>query len=616
MSSFAFDTRDLDSMLLSLPGTDVAPSPSQAYEAARDEMLRFGNIDYQERNRYEVVQGALDAFAEVSGRALFNPEEIQKDQTAQRGAAYARLRAEISAAGGAFPSDDEIDAQADQRGRAARERYLTLEAQREAGGGSSAAWWAGMGGAVVGSLADPLNLLTLPFGPAARAGIMGAAAVTGAIGGATQVANEVMNFEARQRIDENYTAADAAGNVAGAAIGGAVIGGGIKAIGKGIGATVDALRARGGREALDAANVLERDAVSRESSPIQGDADVEARHIAALEKAAQDIDAGRPVDVQDIAPRIDPPALTAERARAETASRMARAEYDGVLENARAIEAEIANLTDAAARAGSEAGDLRFAANKPIVDVEALARAEALDVDTIGVIRALETDIAAGGPKRRIADLDRQLDQARQSVQGDIEAARQALRDIAASKEAERDALEKRLTTARRQLEHATGEQERLARAVAKSERRLDRVKGQPPRGQDDIPPSPDMVVSDEAATRLGADDMQPAAPRSAPDILTGGEPSPPPSPRDIAATPPRTAEELAGSPELRQALEAEVDRVMAARMIEGKELKLAEFDAEGRLVERDAEDALADIDREIRMAAELATCAFGQAAT
>ncbi|MFC5355651.1 hypothetical protein ACFPMG_11595, partial [Azospirillum himalayense] len=307
---YTTDTADTLSRAQAAPAAELLPALGEEYRAALENQLRWGNIDYHERNRHELVQEQLERFQVATGRALPNPEDIQPDRRDQRDFQYETIRREFETyrqqnpnTDLTFPTDEQIEAGARDRALKARQQLEAVEAQRGRAGGSFTGWVAGMAGVVSGGVADPLNLITMPLGVGPAATILKAAAATAGIGAATQAANEAMLFSDRQKADSSYSAQEAAGNVAGAAIGGAVIGGGAKAIGKGIGAGLEWWRGRDRaelpREVQDALNVTERDQEVRAANPLPGVAGEQA-HVEALTKATQDIEGGRPVDVQDI----------------------------------------------------------------------------------------------------------------------------------------------------------------------------------------------------------------------------------------------------------------------------------------------------------------------------
>lgn len=292
---------DLDTRLLALPGRDMPASIGEAFSLARNELLAAANSDYYQRNRWQAAQDRIDLIHERTGEWLPNPENVQGPAyTAERERQYAAVRQGLDRLRQRFPdldagplaSEEAMHDAAIERARAAKAARADL-ASRPVSGSSALGVVAG---SIAGGLGDPINVMAMALGAPAGAGILGTAAIEGAVNAAAQVAVELGTAKTNRQVDPNYGLADAAANVGTAAVGGAVLGGGAKALGRLIGA----LRGKGTREAADAANVLEAARHTERTNPLPDGVTGEAAHAAALKKAGDDIEAGRPVDVTEI----------------------------------------------------------------------------------------------------------------------------------------------------------------------------------------------------------------------------------------------------------------------------------------------------------------------------
>ncbi|MBK3775920.1 hypothetical protein GAY31_17435 [Azospirillum brasilense] len=300
------ENRDLDRWLMSLPGRDLPPSFSESFFAAVNEADKFGNIHAYERNRWDFVQGQIDRYQDLTGEVLPNPENIMgPEYAADRERQYQRVRDRFDAyrqqnpdTDLGFPDEEMIQNAAEEIGLSARRTNSAVEAQREAAGGSSAAWWGSTLGGVWGGVKDPINLMAMGLGAPAGVGILRTALIEAAAAAGSQAVIEAGTYGFKKEADPTWSGQEAARAIGGAAVGGAVIGGGVA------GLVAGARKVFGGRqvprEAQDALNVLERQEEVAASSPLPPTVAGDVAHINALTKAAQDIEAGRPVDVQDI----------------------------------------------------------------------------------------------------------------------------------------------------------------------------------------------------------------------------------------------------------------------------------------------------------------------------
>ncbi|XKH38259.1 hypothetical protein ACIU1J_27705 [Azospirillum doebereinerae] len=150
MSAFTSrESRDLDGWLMSLPGRELPPSFSESFFASSAEMERFNNSDAYARNRWDVVQQQVDRFRDLTGEALPNPENIMGPQyDADRARQYQHVRERFDTyrqqhpdADLTFPDDDALHRSAVGMMTKAKAENRALDQQREAAGGSAAAWW-------------------------------------------------------------------------------------------------------------------------------------------------------------------------------------------------------------------------------------------------------------------------------------------------------------------------------------------------------------------------------------------------------------------------------------------------------------------------------------------
>lgn len=188
-----------------------------------------------------------------------------------------------------FPTDEEFRAQADQKAQEARKESEAL-ARRSTGWGSALGGFAGTAG---GAMTDPVNLLASGFGASASAGILRTALTEAGVNAASEALVQGGTFDRKSRLDPNFTTEDALMEIGAAAAGGAVLGGGIKGL-----ASIWH-RAKTGewpRHVKDTGNVLTRETVipeNRFARSVQG----ESAHRAAIQKAADDLLASRPVEL-------------------------------------------------------------------------------------------------------------------------------------------------------------------------------------------------------------------------------------------------------------------------------------------------------------------------------
>lgn len=301
---------------MSLPGRELPPSFSESFFAANADAEKFGNSDAYARNRWEFVQGQIERYHDITGESLPNPENIMgPEYAADRERQYQYVRDRFDAyrqqnpeTDLGFPDEQAIHNGAMESGLLARRANQELDAQRVAAGGSSAAWWGSMLGGAWGGLKDPINLAAMALGAPAGATILRTALIEAGLNAGSQAAIEAGTYGIKKEMDPTWSASEAAQAVGGAAIGGAVIGGGAAALAAGA-------RKLFGRGSVppavqDSLNVVERQQEIAASSPLPQTVAGDVAHLSALQKAAQDIEAGRPIDVSEqVAPAFEPPTV-------------------------------------------------------------------------------------------------------------------------------------------------------------------------------------------------------------------------------------------------------------------------------------------------------------------
>ncbi|KAA1057152.1 hypothetical protein [Azospirillum argentinense] len=295
------DTADTLSRARAAPAADIPPSFSEGYHAAFAESRAFANSDALWRARHEVAQAALDRLEDATGEVYANPEAAARgpNRDALEKSIRARfdsLKAERPDLNLAYPTDDEI-----QAGAVAKAQKVKGERDALAAKPSSFASGAGfLLGDIAGAMTDPLNIASMFAGAPAGAGILRTAAIEAGVAAGSQAVIEAGTSDFKKQVDPSYGLGEAAGNIAAAGAGGAIIGGGLKAAGRGFEWWRGRDRAELPREVQDALNVTERDQEVRAANPLGPGVAAEQAHAGALQKAAQDVEAGRPVDVQDI----------------------------------------------------------------------------------------------------------------------------------------------------------------------------------------------------------------------------------------------------------------------------------------------------------------------------
>lgn len=300
------DTADTLGRAQAAPAAEIPPSFSESYHAAFSETRAYANSDALWRARHEVVQAALDRLEDATGEVYANPEAASRgpNRDALEKSIRARfdsLKAERPDLDLAYPTDDEIQAGAVAKAQKVKGKRDALAA-KPGDFGSGAGF---LLGDIAGAMTDPLNIASMFAGAPPAAGILKTAAIEAGIAATSQAVIEAGTAPFKRQVDPQYGLVDAAGNIAAAGAGGAIIGGGLRAAGRALDWWRGRDRSELPREVQDALNVTERDQEVRAANPLPGVAGEQA-HAAALQKAAQDIEAGRPVDVQDIVQEAAP----------------------------------------------------------------------------------------------------------------------------------------------------------------------------------------------------------------------------------------------------------------------------------------------------------------------
>lgn len=294
---FSTDQTDTLDRARLAPAAELPPAFSETYHAAFAESRAFGNSDALWRARHDAVQSALDAFENATGEALSNPEAApagpNRDALERHNQArFDQIATERPDLKLAYPTDEQRQQTAVEKAQAARGEVARLDARPGTFGSGAGS----IAGGIVGAMTDPLNIASMFLGAGAASGILRTALVEGGLAAGSQAVIEAGTAPFKQQVDPKYGLGEAVESIAMAGAGGAIIGGGVK----GIGALIGKFRGKAPREVLDAANVLERDAEVRAANPLGPTVAGEQAHVSAMTKAAQDMEAGRPVDVQPI----------------------------------------------------------------------------------------------------------------------------------------------------------------------------------------------------------------------------------------------------------------------------------------------------------------------------
>lgn len=188
-----------------------------------------------------------------------------------------------------LPTQDQVEQEWIKRGSAALQESKDLGRRST----SSLTGVGGFLGSAAGSVTDPINMLTAPFGASASLGVLRTALLEGAIAAGSDAIGQAVNAPSRQQVDPDYDVNAALADIAAAGAGGAILGGGFKGL-------ADVWhRAKTGQwpsHVRDTANVVTREAAipnSRFEKSLNGD----LAHSGAISKASDDLINGKPVEL-------------------------------------------------------------------------------------------------------------------------------------------------------------------------------------------------------------------------------------------------------------------------------------------------------------------------------
>lgn len=295
---FLVDQKDIDGAIQTAsqrPFEGVDPGFIERLKADYSATVGAKNVDAREATRADIQREYIRNFYQVTGQRLPNwmgGPGVNADPARE---AIARKQVEQWKMENPgvdlpdLPTQDEVEQEWIKRGKAALQQSEKLSNRTT----SSLSSVGGFLGSIVGSVTDPINMLTAPFGASASTGLLRTALVEGAIGAGSDAVGQAVNLPSRQQADPNYGVGSALEDIASAGAGGAALGAGFKTL-AGIWH-----RARTGEwpsHVRDVANVVTREAAvpdSRFEKSMPGD----NAHRAALQKSLDDIINGRPVEL-------------------------------------------------------------------------------------------------------------------------------------------------------------------------------------------------------------------------------------------------------------------------------------------------------------------------------
>ena len=337
------------------------------------------------RTRYGMALGEFvdDAIRKTGDNSLMGSEEagyVDLDGFNSRIAAH---KAKNPALDLQPITDEMIQQRADEIGKRQLQVSGDFDRQERTFGGSVGRFL----GTTAAAVSDPVNLVAFPLAAPESLGVLGTALAWGGIAGGSQAIIEAMNAPSMERIQPGYGASGQAfQSVLETALFGSALGGSLKGL-----SSLWTRQKTGAwpRTVKDAGNVVESEAQIAATNPLPG-VEGEAVHRTALQKAIDDIAAGRPVDVDDIVPgqllrgyeeRLQPTldALT-EITAARNAVQMERAALSSQAQPELPFAGSIAEGQEVAAiaKVGQQLEDLAKAAGADVGPDEARALAERL----------------------------------------------------------------------------------------------------------------------------------------------------------------------------------------------------------------------------------------------
>lgn len=252
------------------------------------------NANVRESSRYDLQQEFIRNFYKESGQSIrpwlggpgVNPIA---DREASAKGIFDAWKANNPDSPLEFPTNELLEKQWQDKAKANIKASDELT-RRSTGYGSAIGGFLGTAG---GAMTDPINAMATAFGASAATGILRTALVEAGLNAGSEALIQAVNLPVRRQIEPGYSAGDALSEIGAAAAGGAILGGGIKGL-----ASIWH-RAKTGewpRHVRDTGNVLTRETVipeNRFAKSVQG----ESAHRAAIQKAADDLLASRPVEL-------------------------------------------------------------------------------------------------------------------------------------------------------------------------------------------------------------------------------------------------------------------------------------------------------------------------------
>jgi hypothetical protein len=270
------------------------PGFAARFEADRQAMVNFSNIDAERTARMAAVDPFIKQFKDASGQDLSNWGSAALNEQAygmlqeQAKRQFEVWKTQNPDSQLTFPDDERIKRDSDAFMLRSRQQSQRLSERSNSFGSGLG----GFLGTAVGAMQDPMNLLSLGLGGGSQ-GVVKLALTEGAIAGGSEALIQTATLDRKKRVDPSFTTDEATSEIAAAAFGGVVLGAGPKAIAN--------LwhKARTGtwpRHVRDAANVVSREAAVPPSR-IGKSAGASAAHRGALEKAADDLARGKSVEL-------------------------------------------------------------------------------------------------------------------------------------------------------------------------------------------------------------------------------------------------------------------------------------------------------------------------------
>lgn len=196
-----------------------------------------------------------------------------------------------------FPNAEFMEKESSRRMNLAHEHAEMLAARST----SFASAAGGFLGTAVGAMADPVNLITIPFGAGLASSYLRTLLIEAGIGMVSETVIQAATYDSKKLANPDLNVGDSVDEVLAAGVGGAVLGTGFKAIAKTWNAAFSPeARSSQPQDQKDAANITEREAsVPRNSIAKTSSEKIISRE--ALQKVTEDIVASRPVELPSAA---------------------------------------------------------------------------------------------------------------------------------------------------------------------------------------------------------------------------------------------------------------------------------------------------------------------------